>query len=132
MIVYKILFFLLNMLEYVLSLYFVVIAYMFLTKKSTTPSFEMKTLELAMVIYITSKHPLLGLACTMILLRQTVEPMVLHKKKPSRITVEEQMRAKESNIMSVEKPHGLPLQESYTGHMARPYKNEPSKKYTSF
>jgi len=42
------------------------------------------------------------------------------------------MRAKESNVMSVEKPHGLPPQESYTGQMARPYKNEPSKKYTSF
>lgn len=120
------------MLEYVLSLYFVVIAYMHLTNQSVSPSFEMRTLELAMVIYITAKHPLLGLACTMIVLRHTVEPMVSHKKRPSRITVEEQMRAKESNNMSVEKPHGLPPQESYTGQMARPYKNEPSKKYTSF
>jgi hypothetical protein len=120
------------MLEYVLSLYFVVLAYFILKHQPTTPSFALKTVELAMVIYITYRHPLLGLACTMILLRQTVEPMVSHTKKPTRLPVEEQMRSKSSNTIHVEKPHGLPSQESYTGQMARPYKNEPSKKYTPF
>lgn len=120
------------MLEYVLSLYFVVLAYFILKHQSPTPNFEMKTLELAMIIYITYRHPLLGLACGMIVLRQTVEPMVSHTKKPSRLPVEEQMRAKSSNEMNIEKPHGLPRQEPFTGQMARPYKNEPSKKYTSF
>jgi len=120
------------MLEYVLSLYFVVLAYFILKNQSTTPSFELKAFELAIIIYITYKHPLLGLACTMILLRQTVEPMVSHTKKPCRLPVEEQMRSKPSNTINIEKPHGVPSQESYTGQMARPYKNEPSKKYTPF
>jgi len=132
MIVYKILFFLLNMLEYLLSLYFVVVAYFVLNHQSTKPSFELKALELAMVIYITFKHPLLGLACTMIVLRQTIEPMVSYVKKPNRLPLDEQLRPKPSSDMNVEKPHGLPPQESYTGQMARPYKNEPSKKYTTF
>ncbi len=120
------------MLEYVLSLYFVVLAYFILKNQSPKPSFELKAIELAMIIYITFKHPLLGLACAMIVLRNTIEPMVSHTKKPSRLPVEEQMRPKSSNVINVEKPHGLPPQESFTGQMARPYKNEPSKKYTSF
>jgi hypothetical protein len=88
---------------------------------------EMKAFELALVIYITFKHPLLGLACTMILLRQTtVEPMIYHTEKPVRLPLEEQMRAKESNSIHVERPP----QEAFTG--ARPYKEESSKIYTSF
>jgi hypothetical protein len=127
MIVYKILFFLLNMLEYVLSLYFVVIAYFILKHQSKMPSMEMKAFELALVIYITFKHPLLGLACTMILLRQTtVEPIIQYPEKPVRLPLEEQMRAKESNSIHVERPP----QEAFTG--ARPYKDESSKIYTSF
>ena len=121
------------MLEYVLSLYFVVIAYFILKHQSKKPSLEVKAFELALVIYITFKHPLLGLACTMIMLRQTtIEPMIYHKEKPVRLPLEEQMRAKESNSIYVGKPSGLPLQEAFTGHMARPYKNAPSKNYTSF
>ena len=120
------------MLEYVLSLYFLAVAYFILKHQSTKPSFELKAIELAMVIYITHKHPLLGLACTMIMLRQTIEPMVSHVKKSTRLPLDEQMRPKASSDMNVERPHGLPPQESYTGQMARPYKNEPSKKYTPF
>jgi hypothetical protein len=120
------------MLEYLLSLYFVVLGYFILKNQSKKPTFELKAIELAMIIYITYNHPLLGLACTMIALRQTIEPMISHIKKPSRLPVEEQMRAKSSNMMNIERPHGLPPQESFTGQMARPYKNEPSKKYTSF
>ena len=120
------------MLEYVLSLYFLAVAYFILKHQSTKATFELKTIELAMVIYITYKHPLLGLACAMIMLRQTVEPMVSHVKKGDRLPLDEQMRPKASNDMNVEKQNGLPPQESYTGQMARPYKNEPSKKYTPF
>ena len=120
------------MLEYVLSLYFVVIAYFILNDQPPSSSFELKTLELAMVIYITYKHPLLGIACTMILLRKTVEPMVCHKKKPHRLPVEEQLRAKSSYEMTITKPVGVPHQDSYIGEIDRPYKNEPSKKYTPF
>lgn len=120
------------MLEYVLSAYFLIVAFFILKKQLRKTSFVIKTIELAMVIYITYKHPLLGLACAMVLLRQTIEPMVSHTKKPCRLPVEEQMRSKPSNNINVEKPHGLPSQESMTGQMARPYKNEPSKKYTSF
>ncbi len=116
------------MLEYVLSLYFVVIAYFILKHQSKSPSLEMKAFELALIIYITYKHPLLGLACTMIMLRQTtITPIVYHTEKPFRLPLEEQMRAKESNSMNVERS----VQEAFTGQ-ARPYKNEPSKIYTSF
>jgi len=120
------------MLEYVLSLYFLAVAYFILKHQSTKAPFELKAIELAMVIYITHKHPLLGLACAMIMLRQTIEPMVSYVKKANRLPLDEQMRPKASNDMNVERPHGLPPQESYTGQMARPYKNEPSKKYTPF
>jgi hypothetical protein len=120
------------MLEYLLSLYFIVLGYFILKNQSKKPSFELKAIELAMIIYITYKHPLLGLACTMIALRQTIEPMVSYTLTPFRLPVEEQMRPKCSNIMNIERSHGLPPQESITGQMARPYKNEPNKKYTPF
>ena len=121
------------MLEYVLSLYFIGVTYFILKHQSKTLSFEMKAFELALAIYITYKHPLLGLACTMIMLRQiTIQPMIYYNEKPYRLPLEEQMRARESNSMNIEKPSGLPLQESFIGEMARPYKNGPTKNYTSF
>jgi len=120
------------MLEYVLSLYFVLIGYLILNNEPPKSSFEIKTLELAMIIYITYKHPLLGLACAMVVLRKTETPMVCHREKPCLFPVEEQLRAKSSYELPVIKPAGLPQQDSYIGEIDRPYKNEPCKKYTSF
>jgi len=120
------------MLEYVLSLYFIGVAYFILKNHYKKPSFELKTIELSMILYITYKHPLLGLACSMVFLRQSEDYKLTFSEKPFRLPVEEQMRPKSSNEINVVKPSGLPIQESLIGQMAKPYKNEPSKIYTSF
>ena len=44
---------------------------------------QVKLLELAMLIYVSYKQPLMGIVCAAIFIRQMpVEGMVVHKKKP--------------------------------------------------
>jgi hypothetical protein len=118
------------MFEYVACFYFVVLLVFIVQKRNKCPSFELKTFELSLILYITYKNPLLGIICAMIFLKQcTIEGMISHVKKPSRIHVDEQMRPKRSNIS--DRQTGLPPQDSLTGQMAKPYSQLPSK-YTPF
>jgi len=114
------------MFEYLASLYFGTI----LWNQNQCPSFTMKLFELALLIYITYRNPLLGIICAMIYLKQcTVEGYVYHIQTSSRIHVDEQLRPKKSS--EVERHTGLPPQESLIGQMAKPYSQLPSK-YTPF
>jgi len=120
------------MFEYLASLYFGAILWFILQRRNQCPSFEVKTFELALLLYITYRNPLLGIVCAMIFLKQCkVEGMISHVKKSGRIHVDEQLRAKHSNTLSAERHTGLPPQESLTGQMAKPYSQMPSK-YTPF
>ena len=114
------------MFEYLASLYFGAILWFIVQRRNQCPSFTTKTFQLALLLYITFRNPLLGIVCAMIFLKQcTVEGMVSHVKKSSRIHVDEQLRPKHST--AVERQTGLPPQESLTGQMAKPYSQLPSK-----
>jgi len=118
------------MFEYLASLYFAGILWLIVQRKNYCPSFEVKTVELTMLIYIAYRNPLLAIVCAMIFLRQCkIEGMVSHIKKTGRIHVDEQLRPKQSTDM--ERQTGLPPQESLTGQMSKPYSQLPSK-YTPF
>lgn len=118
------------MFEYLASLYFGAILWFIVQNQNQCPSFTMKSVELALVIYITYRNPLLGIICAMIYIKQcTVEGYVSHIQYSSRINLDEQLRPKKSN--EVERHTGLPPQESLTGQMAKPYSQLPSK-YTPF
>jgi len=118
------------MFEYLASLYFGAILYLIVQQRNQCPSFEVKTFELALLLYITNSNPLLGIVCAMIFIKQcTVEGVISHIKKTSRIHVDEQLRPKQSTEM--DRQTGLPPQESLTGQMSKPYSQLPSK-YTPF
>jgi hypothetical protein len=114
------------MFEYLASLYFGAILWFIVQRRNQCPSFEVKTFELALLLYITYRNPLLGIVCAMIFLKQCkVEGMVSHIKKTGRIHVDEQLRPKQATDM--DRQTGLPPQESLTGQMAKPYSQLPSK-----
>jgi len=120
------------MFEYLASLYFGIILWFIVQHNSSCPSFEVKALELLLLIYITYRNPLLGIVCAMIFIKQcTVEGCVSLAKPPSRIYVDEQLRPSQSNIFSVDRSTSLPPQESLIGQMAKPYSQLPSS-YTPF
>jgi hypothetical protein len=120
------------MIEYLASLYFGVILWFLVQHDNTCPSFEVKVFELLLLMYITIRNPLLGIVCAMIYIKHcTIEGCVTIAKQSSRIYVDEQLRASQSNTFSVERQTGLPPQESLIGQMAKPYSQLPSK-YTPF
>jgi len=120
------------MIEYLASLYFGVILWFIVQRRNTCPSFERKTLELALLLLITYRNPLLGIVCAMIFMKQcTVYGKVAFFKPSSRFDVDEQLRPSHSNKLYVERQTGLPPQESLIGQMEKPYSQMPSK-YTPF
>jgi hypothetical protein len=94
---------------------------------------QVKLLELAMLIYISYKQPLLGFVCAAIFIRQMpVEGMVVHKKKPTRMALDEQVRPKDSNTIRATKTGGIPPEVSLSGLAAKPYVENHSGNYTPF
>ena len=87
-----------------------------------------------MVIYVTYKNPLLGILCAASFIKQLpIEGLILQRKHtPSRIHLDEQLRAKDSNTLVFTKPSGLPIQEPFKGDKAKPFKDDPGKTYTPF
>lgn len=120
------------MFEYLASLYFVAILWFIVQQRNTCPSFVRKTFELALLLFITYRNPLLGIICAMIFVKEcTVVGDVSFIKQPSRFYVDEQLRPSNSNKLYVERQTGLPPQESLIGQMEKPYSQMPSK-YTPF
>jgi hypothetical protein len=116
------------MLEYVFMAMF---AILFVKPLRMTP--PMKLVELAMVVYVSYKNPLLGILCAAIFIRQTpVEGMVTHKKKPIRMALDEQVRPKDSNSIRTTKSNGLPPEVVLSGHVTKPYVENHSGNYTPF
>lgn len=94
---------------------------------------QVKLLELAMLIYVSYKQPLMGIVCAAIFIRQMpVEGMVVHKKKPTRMALDEQFRPKESNTIPATKTGGVPPEVSLSGLTAKPYVENHSGNYTPF
>lgn len=114
------------MLEYVFATLFVLL--FIKPMRLTTP---VKTVELAMLVYVSYKHPLLGIVCAAIFIRQMpVEGMIVHKKTPTRMALDEQVRPKESNSIRATKTGGVP--ESFLSSVAKPYVENHSGNYTPF
>jgi hypothetical protein len=114
--------------------YFFVFIFILLFIKPYPVNNYLKVVELVALIYVSYKNPLLGILCATSFIKQLpVEGLTLQKKyRPSRIHVDEQMRPKNSNTTVFTKPSGLPIQESLKGDKAKPYKDNPGKKYTPF
>ena len=120
------------MFEYLASVYFGFILWFIVQNNYSCPSLEEKIFELLLLLYITYRNPLLGIVCAMIFMKQsTVEGCVSLAKQPARFSVDEQLRPSSSNILFVDRPMGLPPQESLIGQMAKPYSQLPSP-YTPF
>ena len=93
----------------------------------------MKVIELVMVVYVSYKQPLFGILCAMVFIRQMpVEGMVVHKKNPTRMALDEQVRPKDSNSIRTQKSGGVPPETALTGHVSKPYVNNHSGDYTPF
>jgi hypothetical protein len=56
----------------------------------------------------------------------------MYKRNPTRLSLYEQMRPKDSNTMITMKSGGLPPQSSLTGHMIKPFVENHTGKYTPF
>ena len=116
------------MIEYV---FVAVFAGLFLMPVRMTPI--QKVVELAMIVYVSYKQPLLGILCAMVFIRQMpVEGMILHKKNPTRMALDEQVRPKDSNLIRTIKSGGLPIDHALTGHVAKPFVENHSGNYTPF
>ena len=61
-----------------------------------------------------------------------VEGMVIHKKKPIRMALDEQVRPKDSNSIRTAKSGGLPPEASLKGNVSKPYVENHSGNYTPF
>jgi hypothetical protein len=120
------------MFEYLASVYFGFILWFIVQNNYSCPSLEEKVFELLLLLYITYRNPLLGIVCAMIFMKQsTIEGCVTLAKPPIRFNVDEQLRPSSSNTFFVDRPMGLPPQESLIGQMAKPYSQLPSP-YTPF
>jgi hypothetical protein len=116
------------MLEYVFMAVFVL-----LFIKPMRMTHPVKLLELAMLIYVSYKQPLMGIVCAAIFIRQMpVEGMVVHKKTPTRMALDEQVRPKDSNSIRATKTGGVPPEVSLSGLTAKPYVENHSGNYTPF
>ena len=116
------------MLEYV---FMAIFAILFVKPLRMTP--PTKLVELAMVVYVSYKNPLLGILCAAIFIRQVpVEGMVAHKKTPIRMALDEQVRPKDSNSIRTAKSSGLPPEVILSGDVAKPYVENHSGNYTPF
>ena len=115
------------MFEYLATLYFVAILWF----NIHNPSFQRKTFELALLLFITYKNPLLGIVCAIIFIQETPVGVLSHVQPSSRFYVDEQLRPTSSNKLCAERQSGLPPQESLIGQMEKPYSQMPSK-YTPF
>ena len=116
------------MLEYVFMAIFVLL--FFKPIRLTNP---VKVVQLAMLIYVSHKDPLMGILCAAIFIRQMpVEGMVVHKKKPMRMALDEQVRPKESNSIRATKTGGVPPEVALTGLIAKPYVENHTGNYTPF
>jgi hypothetical protein len=115
------------MIEYFITLLFCLLYFYPLPR-----TFLVKAVELAVLIFVSYKNPLLGIICATIFIKEfPVEKMTVHKSKESRMSLDEQMRPKESNALPVQKPNALPIQESLVGHIKKPYVSHPGK-YSPF
>jgi hypothetical protein len=116
------------MLEYVFMALFVLL---FVKPMRLTPS--IKLVELSMLIYVSYKQPLMGILCAAIFIRQfPVEGMVVHKKTPVRMALDEQVRPKESNSIRATKTGGVPPEVALSGLIAKPYVENHTGNYTPF
>jgi hypothetical protein len=116
------------MLEYVFITLFVLL---FVKPMRLTPS--VKLVELAMLVYVSYKQPLMGIICAAIFIRQIpVEGMVVHKKTPTRMALDEQVRPKDSNSIRATKTGGVPPEVSLSGSIAKPYVENHAGNYTPF
>lgn len=116
------------MIEYVLTMVFVVILL-----RPIPMSLPVKSVELATILYVSYKNPLLGIICAFIFIKQLPQhKQVMYKKTPTRMALYEQMRPKDSNTMIAARPNGLPPQSSLTGNMTKPYINNHTGKYSPF
>jgi hypothetical protein len=116
------------MLEYV---FMAVFALLFIKPMPLTNSVKM--VELAMLVYVSYKNPLMGILCAAIFIRQMpVEGMVVHKKSPTRMALDEQVRPKDSNSIRATKTGGIPPEVSLSGLTAKPYVENHSGDYTPF
>jgi hypothetical protein len=93
----------------------------------------LKPIELAMIVYVSYKQPLFGILCAMVFIRQLpVEGMISHRKNPTRMALDEQVRPKDSNSIRTSKSQGLPPDIALTGHVSKPYIENHPGEYTPF
>jgi hypothetical protein len=116
------------MLEYVLSLLFLI-----LLVRPIKMTSAVKAIELGVIVFITFKNPLLGILCAAIFIKQfPLEAMTTRVKTPHRMAIDEQIRPKDSNTMFVMKSTGLPPEIAHTGQISKPYIDNNTGKYTPF
>jgi len=116
------------MIEYILTIIFVIVS-----MRPIPMTLLLKSVELVSIIYVSYKNPLLGIICAFVFIKQLPpKRMPMYKQNPTRITLYEQMRPKDSNTMVAVKAGGLPPQSSLTGYMAKPFIGNHTGKYTPF
>ncbi len=116
------------MLEYVFMAIFVLFFF-----KPMRLTDSVKVVQLAMLIYVSYKDPLLGILCAAIFIRQMpLEGMVVHKKTPTRMALDEQVRPKDSNSIRAMKTGGVPPEVALSGLAAKPFVENHTGGYTPF
>lgn len=113
--------------------YFITLLFCLLYFYPLPRTFLVKVFELAVLIVVSYKNPLLGIICAAVIIKEyPIEKMTLHKSKDSRMSLDEQMRPKESNTLPVQKPSGLPIQQSLIGQIKKPFVDNHPGNYSPF
>lgn len=89
-------------------------------------TFALKCVELAMLIYVAYKHPLLGIVCAFIFIRQMPTQIIaIPMLNPSRIALDEQMRPKSSNTLLILNEPNIPYVDAHLDSSEIGYKYLP-------
>ena len=117
--------------DYFVGIVITVIAILLFIKPRMTPILKM--VELGVIVFVSYKQPLLGILCAAVFIQQMpVEGMVSHKKSPTRMALDEQVRPKDSNLIRTLKSGGIPPETALTGQVARPFVENHTGGYTPF
>jgi len=89
-------------------------------------TFLLKCMELAMLVYVSYKQPLLGIICAFIFIRQMpTQSIAIPVLNPSRIALDEQMRPKSSNTMIILNEPNTPYVDAHLDYPEIGYKYLP-------
>jgi hypothetical protein len=116
------------MIEYLLTLLFSIL---YVYPLPRTPL--IKLVEICVIIFVSYKNALLGIICAAVFIKEfPPKKRSLHFQHTTRMTLDEQMRPKDSNTLFIPKSTGLSADHSLIGQITKPFVENHTGNYSPF